>query len=258
MTTVCTAMWGTAYERYGARFLESAAKFWAPDIGLIVMSDGMVPRSAVSRAGDQLLDMPPDWAAFRARHADNPAANGRAVSPKWKPKERAIGYDWRHDAVKWCAQAFVPEAAAALLPDGELMVWLDADVVTFAPLAANLFEALVGDADGAYLGRAPKHSEIGFWAVRLSPVTRAFLAGFAYAYRHDSIFALKETHSAFVWDHVRRLYEPSVAKVPTMRMRDLTPGGRGHVFMQSPLSVALDHCKGARKIKGYSKERRAA
>jgi len=253
MTTVITSMWGTAYERYGARFLESAAKFWAPDVRLIVMSDGMVPRSAVSRPGDRLLDMPPDWGKFRARHADNPAANGRAVSPKWKPKDRVLGYNWRFDAVKWCAQAFVPEAAAALLPDGELMVWLDADVVTFAPLAASLFEDLVGDADGAYLGRGQKHSEIGFWAVRLSPQTRNMIALFARLYRDDQVFALKETHSAFVWDEARRACERD-----GLRMRDLTPGGRGHVYPNSPLGKYLDHCKGQRKLKGYSKERRAA
>jgi hypothetical protein len=61
------------------------------------------------------------------------------------------------------------------------------------------------------------------------------------------VFALPEWHSAFVFDWVRGIAQLDEA--------NLTPEGRGHVWLQSPLARYTDHMKGARKALGYSPER---
>lgn len=193
---------------------------------------------------------------FLERHADNLEAQGRKPRRGWKASHVRGGYSFRFDAVKFSRQCFIPEYAASLLPDGEVMVWLDADVVTLADVPAGFVEELLGGADVAYLGRQPKHSEIGFWACRIGPETRAWLAELADLFRSDAIFELKEWHSAFAWDHTRRLFEAGGAFGQGIDARNLTPGGSGHVWCTSPLAPYMDHLKGKRKAKGKSPERR--
>jgi hypothetical protein len=140
-----------------------------------------------------------------------------------------------------------------VMRDGDVLCWLDADVVTHSAPPAGWIESLLGDEDVAYLGRAPKHSEIGFWAVRLSEESRRFVQEFADLYATDRLFQLRTWHSAFAWDDARRWAESH----GLISARDLTPGGDGHVWFQSPLKAHLDHLKGeARKRAGISAERR--
>jgi len=237
MTTVVSGFNPQGYRTYGHQFLKTFDQFWPKDFKLVVYVEEKVPWAG--RAEQRLLSSIPGVEEFIAKHQGDPVKCGK----------QGTEYNFRFDAVKFCRQCFIPHHAALSLPDDEVLVWMDADVVTFNKVPDNLVQIMLADHEICYLGRPPKHSELGFWAVRLGHYPRAFLKRFADTYREDSVFELKEWHSAFVFDHCRSLY-------PGMRQRNVTPNGRGHVWFQSPLGAFSDHLKGKRKLAGRSPERR--
>lgn len=262
MTTVVTGWTGRDYDRLGAQFIYSFDPHWPgrrvtdTAVHLMVFTDLEKLREEARYPIKTRLPTPrclntcgyrlecDGLAEFIERHKDNKAAHGREPNERWKEKEVAAGYSFRFDAVKFATQLFIPEAAQVQLPDGEILVWFDADVVTHRAVPENFIESLIGDSDLVHLGREPKHSEIGFWAVRLSPLTRRFLKRLADLYRFDKVFDLREWHSAFVFDTARKEFEAQ-----GMRSKNLTPGGRGHVWPGSPLGRYTEHLKGKRKLR---------
>lgn len=239
MLTVCSGFSPSGYREYGAKFLLTFDKFWPHEVGLVVYVEQ--PVGNLGRAKQRMLSDIPGVMEFIERHKNVPERNG--LNGLRKP------YWFKTDAVKFCRQCFIPEAAAQGLPDGSILAWFDADVVTFMRVPQGFVEELLGDTDICYLGRKPKHSELGFWAVRLNSRTRTFLKDFADIFRTDEVFTLKEWHSAYVFDWVRGRHE--------LVEHDLTPGGHGHVWFQSALGGYTDHLKGPRKKVGRSAERRS-
>lgn len=236
---VCSGFSPQGRRQYGERFLGAFDRFWPADVELRVYVEEPTP---MPRDAQHSLWGIPGALAFNDRHRSNPAIAGRAAMPCWKDREREAGYSFRTDALKFWKQILIPQAAAEGLGDGDILVWLDGDVETTAPVPAGFIPRLLGAGEVAFLGREPKWSEIGFWAVRLNPVTRQFLADIAEVYRSDAFLTLPQWHSAFVWDHVRRQ--------ANMGERNLTPGGGGHVWPRSPLGPYMRHDKGARKPGG--------
>lgn len=243
-TVIVTLMWGDAFDRYGWKFATSAQMLWPRDWQLIVVTDREMERARFPAATIFVELRTADHAAFFARWRDDDAARGIGEGGD---------YRWRHDACKWFPQALAPRLALPYLLDGECMVWLDADVETLAPPPADFFAEQLAGADVAYLGRAGTHPEIGYWSALVGPSTRAMIRGFADLYLTGDVFALAEQHSAFVWaEQLRRFV---MAKL--LHATDLTPGGRGHVWFESPLADHFDHMKGKRKDRGGSRESQA-
>jgi hypothetical protein len=246
MTTVVTGFHPAGHALYGQRFLETFDAFWPSNIQLRCYVEESVP---VPRDGLRSLWSCDGVDDFIQRHSRSAEKNGRAPLPAWRPKDHRTGYAYRFDSVKFSRQCFIPEQAAHELADGEILAWMDADVVTFKPVPEGFIESLIAEADLVYLGRVRFHSELGFWAVRLNSRTRQFLASLAALYREDKIFNLREWHSAFAFDHLRGQHRQMIT-------RNLTPYGRSHVWFQSPLAQFTDHLKGSeRKERGRSLER---
>ena len=245
--------------------LESFNEFWPKEVELVAYTEESVP---MPRGKCRSLWTIPGAQSFVDRHKDNPRARGLAPLKQWSTKDRTRFENkgvaaWKWDAFKWFRQCMIPEHASLGMDNGDVLCWLDGDVISFKPVPDQFVERLLGNSDLVYLGRARHRnvdpdkigldsSEIGFWAVRLNATTRSFLAAFANAYRQDTVFALHEWHSAYVFDVTRR----QIAALTRMRMRDLTPGGSGHVWFRSELGRYLDHLKGDRKSLGRSPERR--
>ena len=249
MTTICTGFNPKGYEDYGANFLESFDQYWPKAVRLQCYVE-TAPNGFVPRGGERSLWTCRGAKEFIERNSSNLQRCGRAPTPGWRPKDHSRGYSFKWDAVKFSRQCFIPEAASDELEDGEVLAWFDADVVTFRPVPGEFVERTLGGYDLCYLGRLNMHSEIGFWAVRLSQKTRAFLASLAALYRDDVIFTLREWHSAFAFDYVR-------SKAEYLSVYTLTPRGMGHVWFQSPLAQYTDHLKGERrKLMGKSPERK--
>lgn len=250
---VVTGAWGPNAQRYVDIFAANFDRHWPKEVALYFATDRAV--TFPEMPGRHVVFIPlascDGWSGFMNRHAGTPRGNGREVLAHWKPNLKATGYNFRFDAVKFAGQAFAPEAAASYLSDGDLLIWLDADSYARKSVTVEWVTSLLNGEDeagrkkrfdGAYLGRM-KHSEIGFWSAAMGTGTRAMIRKFASLYRTDDIFDLREWHSAFVWDHARRAVEATGG----LAMRNMTPGGSGHVWRASPLREYLDHLKGAEK-----------
>lgn len=237
MLTVCTGWHPAGWTQYAHRFVESFRQFWPADVRLIAFVE--VPQD-VPRVEVRSLWSIPGTREFQDRHAGNPAACGRAPAPHWKDRDRQKGYSFRYDAVKFYKQGFIPLAAAELAGDG-LLAWFDADVVFHAKVDPEAVARLLPKgADVAYLGRPPKHSEIGFQLYRL-PGALPHLRAFRDLYATDAVFGLRETHSAFAFD--------TALASSGVRGHNLTPNGSGDVWRDSPLRAFSTHLKGDRKFR---------
>lgn len=254
MIRVCSGFSPAGYEIYGKNFLETFDKFWPKGIDLRVYVESPLPVTQQAyRDCIKYVSECEGLLEFIERHSDSLEANGKLQSIRtcnWKPKNTARGYDYRYDAVKFSRQCFIPEAALVGMDDGDILVWLDADVLTFKQVPEDFIENLLGENDMAYLGRGAHHSEIGFWAVRIGEQSRKFVRLLANVYRTDDVFNFQEWHSAFIWDSCR------LGMGDRLKVRNLTPKGSGHVWFQSPLSRYMDHLKGNRKVVGRSAERK--
>ncbi|HEY5410268.1 MAG TPA: hypothetical protein VIJ94_06025, partial [Caulobacteraceae bacterium] len=142
MTVIITGLWGKHVERFTGDFSESLRQH-APEIPVFLFIGGYhIPPCQAAKIFP--MSTTNGWEAFMRRHADNPSAQGRPPAARLKPKDRVSGYSFRFDAAKFAGQAFVPETASEALPDGELMIWLDADVITLKDIPKGFFEGLVG------------------------------------------------------------------------------------------------------------------
>jgi hypothetical protein len=250
--TVVTSFSPAGYEQYGCRFLETFDRHAAGEIDLVVYAEAPVPH----HPGGSLEVRPLfgiDLAAdFIDKFKDDKLASGREPTPAWKAKDRADGYSFKTDAVKFCRKVFAIADAADRIrrsrAGDEMLVWLDADVVTHARVPTKLFADILGNDDVAYLGRDGTHSECGFLAFRL-PAALPLILQWQHFYESGTFLRAREWHDSFLFDRARE-------QVPGLRYHNLTPGGRGHVWFQSPLAQCFDHCKGPdRKAAGFSKER---
>lgn len=254
--TICTGWSPAGWIEYGRRFAETFAEFWPADVDLVVYGE---QRVELPRGEFRELREIEGCVEFLQRH-DNPVARGRTprddLRHRWKPRELDAGYSYRFDAWKFCRQGFIPFDALCrldLVNDPQLLAWFDADVYTHARIPSGFIEGLLpAGAELAYLGRGEKHSEIGFQLYRVDANDAADRAGrmidlFRDLYATDEVFSLPEWHSAYVFDTAR--------KRSGVIAHDLTPGGRGHVWHQSPLRMYTDHLKGDRKAAGRSRER---
>lgn len=236
---VCSGFHPAARTIYGERFLASFDRYWPAEIELQVYVEEPVP---MPREACRDLWSIPGAKTFHVEHAGRPEAQGKVPKPCWKESERRRGYSFRTDAAKFWKQILIPGAAAEGLADGDILIWLDADVVTKRAVPLDFIPGLMRSAEVCFLGRARQHSEIGFWAVRINDRTRAFLADMAGIYKSGEVFALPETHSAFVWDTARRR--------AGLQERSISPkDGNGHVWPMTPLAQYTDHDKGPRKPK---------
>jgi len=226
-------MWGTAWERYGSIFAETYTKHWDKSIDLTVVTDKPLD---FPRAKQISLKTLPDYEYF---------------TNKWKQmyvkKEGIRPQDgWKYDAMKWMPQAFTPKAvleANKNWVDGDILVWMDADCEFYADVNESWVEKVLGDAEAATLQRPPIHSEIGFYAIRLSERTRGALYRFADLYLSYDLFDYPEWHSAYAWDIAMEEYG--------IQIKNLNPTNRcDHVFPESVLAEKINHKKGHRKPGG--------
>lgn len=243
-THVVTSFGEAGFHLYGSRFLDTFDKYVDAGISLTVYAEHNFD------AGERVKVRPLfgiDLAAdFIDQFKDDKLVSGREPTPVWKQRDRDVGYSFRTDAVKFCRKVFAIADAARRMEPG-LLVWLDADVVTHAYVPADLFTGLLGDDDAAYLGRDGAHSECGFLAFRI-PEAQPLIDRWEAFYKTGQFLRAREWHDSYLFDLAR-------AEVPGLRYRNLTLGGHGHVWFQSPLADFMDHCKGARKANGYSQER---
>ena len=231
---VHTLMFGSAWERYGEKFVSTFSKFWPSKVELWIFTDKPLP---TDRAHQVLLSSVSAYTKFMDKYGSDRKAMGYGCSDaKTDPEKRF----WKKDAAKWGPQGLVPRVALDGLGSGDLLCWLDADVETIDAVPLHWINVLLAGADVACLQRERQHSEIGFWAARVGVKTIPAIKRFSELYESGDVFGLSEWHSAFVFDQ-------AIASCPDLAIRNLSPIGRGHVWPGSQLARYTIHKKG--KIK---------
>jgi len=229
--TVVTSFGPAGYELYGKRFLDSFERHWPRTVDLVAyVEDG----TRHPRAQTRMLWNVEGCTEFISRHYSDPSANGMVPAACWSRNDIGKGRSYRTNAVKFCRKPFAVRDAARRT-DAGILVWIDADVVTTAPVPADLVERVLQGRECAYLGRKNTHSECGFLAFRL-PHARNLIEDWAGAYQSDEVFRMREQHDSYVFDVCRERGR--------VRSQNMTPEGRGHVWFQSPLGQYMDHLKG--------------
>jgi hypothetical protein len=249
--TVITTFHDEGLKQYGQRMIDTFEQHWPADVDLVVCAENCQPR--VTRTNTRvydLLDVSANCRAFVERHRNNPLAHGQAGPPDvWNPKKA-----FRWNAVRFAYKVFSVALCANNISSG-WMIWIDADTHTHSPVPLDWLAQVCPDtAMISYLGRGEKyHSECGWVAYNLDhPETRNFIADFVGMYNTDRIFEEREWHDSYIWDVVRRRYQPG------NEFFNLNPswqdkGLAGHPFINSELGRYMDHVKGERKVLGHSK-----
>jgi hypothetical protein len=206
------------WESHARRCAETFDRHWI-GIDLLAMTD------------DTLEEMVPWLPAFKARHAHRPTDNYRFDAVRFSHKVAAIDYALSND-------------------DADVLVWLDADCVTHAPVDAEWLSGFLGGADFGYLRRARKYPECGFMLLRRNDRVRTFWGDVVNLYSRDAIFDLREWHDSYAIEHVRAAHEAA----GLLRCVSLSGDAEntGHPLVNGPLGAKLDHLKGKRKQAGRS------
>ncbi len=202
------------WESHAKRCVETFGQFWK-EIPLRTLTDAK-------------LELGSDWLPeFKERHRHRPTMN------------------YRFDAVRFAHKVAAIELAFRM-GSGDVLVWIDADCVTHAPVDAAWLSGLIGDADLAILTRAKKYTETGFFMIRRSDAGAALVKAMVRLYKTDRLFQLSEWHDCMALDHCRA----------ALGTRCVSLSGdaeaTGHPLVNGPLGARLDHLKGARKAIGKS------
>lgn len=236
MLTIVTGWSPSGWREYAHRFAATFPKYMPSTVKIVAYLEEV--QDSIPGIEQRIVQDIPGCRWFLDKYRDDREANGRAVRSNWKQSAKDRGYNFRFDAWKFCRQGFIPYAAS-LECATDYMAWFDADVVAHAPVPEGFIESLLpAGKDVAYLGRAPKYSEIGFQLYDIRTAGPAMLH-FSSLYTSENIFSLKEWHSAYAFDWAVRN--------SGVRGHDLTPGGSGNVWALSPLAKYTDHLKGKRK-----------
>lgn len=206
---------------YAQRCVESFRKFWSVDIPLAIYKDA------------QLEAQSPWLRPFKQRHAHRPTEN------------------YRFDAVRFAHKVAAIDLAFDR-SDSDVLIWMDADCVTHAPVDGEWLSSLLGDADFGYLRRARKYPECGFMMLRTNDAGSRLIDALVDLYVTDKLFELAEWHDSWAIEQVRDALEQK----GTLSCVSLSGDAEdtGHPLINGPLGTRLDHCKGKRKQLGRSKK----
>ena len=240
----------SGYGQYGKRMIETFDKHWPTNIKLKVYYEWL-PNDYKNNDRIEWIDLNqacPKLSEFKQRHKSNPHAHGLKPGDSLDAKR---SYLW--DAVKFAHKSYCV-SHAALNATSDLIVWLDADVVTHSAVPEGFIESLLpSDNYCAYLGRKKIYPECGFviYDTR-SPYNQSFMQDWQDMYRTDSLFEEVEYHDSYLfWVLQKRYTERGMKSFNISEGHPHRPGV--HVFINSPLGRYMDHLKGKRKKDGHSK-----
>ena len=248
--TVITTFNSKGYEQYGKRMIEGFAQYWPKEIPLKVYYEDL-PEDRTQQENIVWVDYKqtvPALFEYKERQKNNPHANGIKVG---KPLTTQKSYLW--DAVKFAHKSYCV-SHEALNSSTDLVVWLDADVVTHSSVPYEFIESLhIPGQYVSYLGRQRIYPECGFVLYNTKhPINSQFMNDWINLYAKDELFNLEEYHDSYLFWQLLKRHNLESQSHNISKGHPHIPGG--HVFINSPLGKYMDHLKGERKVKGRSKK----
>ena len=238
MIKVVTTMNAAGWNQTGGRMVESFRRQWPQDVELIVYAEGFrVP----DYMGVKVRELPVWQAEFKARHKGNRKANGQMPSR----------YDFRQDAVKFSHKVAALTDAGLKQSEG-ILIWLDADTFTHAPVTHEWLQGLFpAPSYVAWLDRENCYPECGFIMMRCSHAAHgSVMIGYRELYVTDRVLKMAETHDSFVFQQVIEKHrKDGLIEAPVSLSGDRR---WSHPFVNGPLGACMDHMKGDRKKRGRS------
>lgn len=212
-------------ELYGRRMAYSFDAHWPVEVGLTLYAEGWAD-PPVERANVLDLEASSPWlAGFKMRHA------------------RRVANSYRMDAVRF-AHKVAAVCHAAQHMDVDVLIWIDGDVVTHAPITLADLDGLapMGDEWIAWLDRATLYPECGFYMLNMRHSLHGdMIRRMQSMYADDRLFGLPEWHDSFVLQVV-----VDEARIGT---KTLSRGAHTtlHPMINGPLGQWFDHLKGIRR-----------
>lgn len=219
--------------------VQSFQRYWPRDTRLTVYAEGFVPEIK----GIHVRELPAWLNEFKGHYGRVPTYCGKLNNGQ---------YDYRFDGVKFAHKVAALTDFALGFTEG-VVIWLDADTLTHAPVTKDWLEGLFPEpAYLAWLDRSQTHPECGFMMFRANyPHHIKFMESFRDIYLSGEIFKLREFHDSYVFQQLV-LRKISAGKIPPPASLS---GDRNwhHPFVNGPLGSRMDHLKGPRKIEGKSR-----
>mgnify|MGYP001032178269 CR=1 FL=1 len=221
------------FDRYGHRVLEGW-KHWPAGTELWWYTEGFsLPKDKPDGIVEIDIASLPRLADFKARHASY-------VAPSYL-----------YDVVRFSNKVFAMKAALENY-DG-IGVWMDADCVTRKDIAPGYIEGHLQGAYAAMFKRRGMYTETGFWIVDCShPAHKDFMGMWGAWYEKDSFKNLANWTDCETLDATARKFERD-GKVKIVSLSGKHENDM-HPMAKTELGKVIDHCKGARKAKGFSPE----
>lgn len=259
------------WEKYAHRSVKSVVENW-PDVAINVYHEGDCDESKMFHPRIKWIDLhkvQPELVAFKARHKDDPVANGelQEIPNGVKRPDAFNGTDknkgtYLFDAVRFSNKVFcvTHSIKTSIEKEYDYVIWLDADTYTFRPMPREFLESLLPvNTMLTYLGRenpekndGGKYPECGFVGYNLRHVDiQNFARDWENLYISDKVFSLLEWHDSYVLWHLSKWYRQH----KKIEVNDIGywKGVKGHhVFINSELGLYMDHFKGKRKNIGSS------
>lgn len=242
MIEVVTSFSSAGFTEYGEKFMATFLFYWPHEVRLHVYYEQQQPPGFQDERliYTDLLALPSTVNDFVIQYG--------AMIEKRKADARK---PFLFDATKFCRKVFAVEHAASQTKV-EKLYWLDADMVTFAPVTVEFLEGLLPD--GYYMSslqRANYHDEVGFMGFRTAHMAnKEWMTRYAGMYRDGKFLQEREWHDGYLFGVLRRKMEAE-GKFKSFNLSPGAPRG-GHPWLMSPLATCLDHKKGARKLSGKS------
>ena len=169
-----------------------------------------------------------------------------------------------YNAVKFAHKFFALDRVISSA-QSDVVIWLDADVVTHKPVSNDFLRDLQMESGWSYLGRwsldqkngGISYPECGFMIFNRSTNGFGyFWSLLRYYYRDHGIFTLREWHDSFCFECA---YRQTILQYPTFgfdiaSLGTVDIGDQNHVFISSVLGQYMDHRKGNKKSLSESPE----
>jgi len=244
VTTFSPSGWGY----YGKRFVESFLQHWPTYAKLHVFLEGQeVPDGYPTVSWH---DLRKDW-----EHEE--------FVTKWSGPEWNSKTDYNEMSVRFCHKVFA--ITSLKLPQSGWRVWVDADVVTKAPIDKGWLDRTLPTGKAlSFLGRKgfmrpmvsqPAYTECGFVGYNFDhPRVADMLDAMRLIYTSGELFQLGKHnwHDSYVFDYCKQR-----SGIPAAEMHNLAAHCEAHTFHPWPrteLGKVMEHYKGpGRKASAYGR-----
>ena len=219
VVTTCNA---EQWQQYGRAMVRTFLRHWPKEVDFRLYPEGFAYN------GGDLYAAAPWLVEFKKKH--------------FKPNFDRHNY--RQDAVRW-AHKVAAIGAAAEECNHDIMIWMDADIITFDDVTIDWLDSLFPCGVVAWLDRTHSYPECSFLMFRM-PMAKKLIKAVVEHYHNGSVFHLPEMHDSYVFQHtVNELL--SRQEITVYSLSGEARSCTGHPFVNSRLGEKMDHLKGDRR-----------